>query len=1074
MSFNLKSYVNTVKKAVRDDAPKLREAAGDALYYALCATPLLALGQLGSPEAITAGAVALVGSVGGNLLANVAQKVKDDGRQDLATQAERVALEIDHDPKLQNELDVMLEKLDVIQTALQAQQTENRQWFVDTLQQQLQLLDSNLTINPGGGAVILGKVTVQPHGYFVGRDHIVNHYYGAQYGVTAKHYLAQLSDDCKKLPLVNTQAKNERDVQDAPLTLDQIYITLNTTSVLDLAEMRLKTDRERSGEDGTQQLLIFSDRNEKTRILSAREATIRSRKMILHGEPGSGKSAFVSQLAIEIAQAQLGKQRLQGRMGYLRGLCPIITNLRLLGQFLKRDDWDALLPNQQREVFYESLWAHWRANLKQLGVDGFEAGLKQQLLDGKVLLIFDGLDEVTPSIRERVLVCVKHAIKLYCKSDNMTRVIVTVRSRSFRANLLLGFDAYQLARFTKGQVKDFCHRWYFQQPQRGTQTQKQLWADDLFQSATSSDEIFDITSIPLLLTIMALVHQNGNKKLPDQRTLLYEEAIDVLLARWQEAKEIELTPIMKSVLSSRNKPNVILALRHLAYQAHAHQEEERSQTKRKKDPAELTHQQVFDVLTKENYLSEVEAKEFLIYIDHTAGLFAGRGGDDINSLTYRFPHRTFQEFLAGCFLALPEPDDAPSVDLYCEKCGKDDYWEVAAQLGAEYQLYTANLNRRWLPLVYQLCPASEPSDAESGAATYWRQILWSANYAVLDPQRIARDKRNEEDSRYNGGAKYLARVRERLLTIMRQRKLPAKERAAAGRALAKLGDPRREVTTVEAMRWVCIPKGPFIRGSDKNDDDEKPQMHVNVDDDYYLSQYPVTQAQYGQFVAVQGYAEPRWWGEAEKAGYWRADKGFKGRYDDDFRIAPRHYGEPFSLPNHPVVGVSWYEAVAFTRWLNEEVKNDRCVLHDHQGKPLTGKFEIRLPSETEWEKAARGTKDARAYAWGDTPNPDLANYDATGIGSTSAVGCFANTAAYPFAVEEMSGNVWEWCITPRQSSYENYDDVKNIKNNTSNILRGGSWFNYDDRLRVSFRNHYFFPDYHYNTYGFRLLALPIF
>ena len=80
MSFNLKSYVNTVKKAVRADAPKLREAAGDALYYALCTAPLLALGQLGSEKEIIAGAVALVGSVGGNLLANVAQKVKDDGR----------------------------------------------------------------------------------------------------------------------------------------------------------------------------------------------------------------------------------------------------------------------------------------------------------------------------------------------------------------------------------------------------------------------------------------------------------------------------------------------------------------------------------------------------------------------------------------------------------------------------------------------------------------------------------------------------------------------------------------------------------------------------------------------------------------------------------------------------------------------------------------------------------------------------------------------------------------------------------------------------------------------------------
>lgn len=1070
MSFNLKSYVNTVKKAVRATAPKLRETAGDALYYALCAAPLLALGQLGSEKEIIAGAVALVGSVGGNLLANVAQKVKDDGQQSLADQVEQIAVAVDQNPALQNALDDMLKTLDVIQTAQQAQQVEQRQWFIETLQKQLEMLDSNLTIDSSGGAVIQGSVTVHPNGHFVGRDHVVNHYYGAQYGVSAKHYLTQLSDDCQKLPLVNTQAKNERDVQHAPLTLAQIYITLNTTSVLDLQKMQVKAEYD--ADSSRSDMMTLGRERDKTRFLTAHEAVIRHRKVILHGEPGSGKSAFVNQLAIEVAQAQLGKQRLQGRIGVLRGLCPIITNLRMLGQALKRDDWEILNPNQQRNVLYESLWAHWCDMLKQLGVDGFEAGLKQQLLDGKALLIFDGLDEVTPRIRERVLACVQHAVKLYCKPDNDTRVIVTVRSRSFRPDLLPQFAAFQLARFTDGQIKDFCQRWYFQQPQRGSETQKQTWADDLYRSATASDEISDITAIPLLLTIMALVHQNGNKKLPDQRTLLYEEAIDVLLDRWQEAKEIELTLTMKDVLSSRNKPNVILALRHLAYIAHCHQEDEHGKNKRMKDPAELTRTKVFEILTDEGYLTDEEAEEFLVYVDHTAGLFAGRGGDDINSLTYRFPHRTFQEFLAGCFLALPEPDDARSVELYCDKCHKDDYWEIAAQLGAEYQLYTANLNRRWLPLVYQLCPSADPSEPEKRSSAYWRQILWSATYAALDAERVKRDKRNEENSLYNGGAKYLARVRERLLTIMRQRKLPAKERAAAGRALAKLGDPRREVTTVEAMRWVCIPKGPFIRGSDKNYDDEKPQMRVNVDDDYYLSQYPVTQAQYAQFVAAQGYAEPRWWGEAKEAGYWQADKGFKGPYDDDFRTASRHYGEPFSLPNHPVVGVSWYEAVAFTRWLNEEVKNDRCVLHDHQAKPLTGKFEIRLPSETEWEKAARGTKDARAYGWGDTPNPDLANYDPTGLGATSAVGCFPNGDAHEFAVEEMNGNVWEWCITPRQSSYKDYDDTKDIKNNTSNILRGGSWVYDDDDLRVSYRNRYA-PVNHDNLVGFRLLALPI-
>ena len=79
---------------------------------------------------------------------------------------------------------------------------------------------------------------------------------------------------------------------------------------------------------------------------------------------------------------------------------------------------------------------------------------------------------------------------------------------------------------------------------------------------------------------------------------------------------------------------------------------------------------------------------------------------------------------------------------------------------------------------------------------------------------------------------------------------------------------------------------------------------------------------------------------------------------------------PFNLSNHPVVGVMWYEAVAFCRWLSVQVG-----------------FEVSLPSETEWEKAARGL-DGRIYPWGDTPDPEKANYGDTSIGTTSAVGAF--------------------------------------------------------------------------------------
>jgi formylglycine-generating enzyme required for sulfatase activity len=285
------------------------------------------------------------------------------------------------------------------------------------------------------------------------------------------------------------------------------------------------------------------------------------------------------------------------------------------------------------------------------------------------------------------------------------------------------------------------------------------------------------------------------------------------------------------------------------------------------------------------------------------------------------------------------------------------------------------------------------------------------------------------------GQAMLARVQDWLIAAMRADDvLEPKERAEAGDVLAKLGDPRFRADAwylpdEPLLGFVEIPEGSFVMG-EGND-----QQELSLPT-YYIARYPVTVTQFRVFVE-----------------------------DSDFQP-----GDPDSLrgvDNHPVVWVSWHEALAYCDWLTQELRE-----WDGTPEPLATLLReegwvITLSSEAEWERAARGSEDSRRYPWGNDSDPNRANYDDTGIGSTSAVGCFPDGAS-PCGAEDLSGNVWEWT----RSLYENYpyepgDGRENLEEGGSRVVRGGA-FNYPEvivRCAARIRN---FPGYRYNYYGFRV------
>jgi formylglycine-generating enzyme required for sulfatase activity len=294
-------------------------------------------------------------------------------------------------------------------------------------------------------------------------------------------------------------------------------------------------------------------------------------------------------------------------------------------------------------------------------------------------------------------------------------------------------------------------------------------------------------------------------------------------------------------------------------------------------------------------------------------------------------------------------------------------------------------------------------------------------------------------------------------------------RAAAGNALARLGDPRPGVGLradgLPDIAWCKVPGGAFEMGSRDEDEqaweDEKPLHPVDLQA-FQIARYPVTNAQYQAFVDDRGYSDPRW------QGCWTDDA--RRRKGD--RTGPERLGGVFDLDNHPVVGVTWYEAAAFCHWL---------TLRLRESSDLGPEQVVRLPSEAEWEKAARGV-GGRVYPWGEGADPNRANYRDTGIKTTSAVGCFPGGHS-PYGCEEISGNVWEWtrslwgkrAMEPEHRyPYEPDDGRENLfaGADITRVLRGGAFHDVPRLVRCAYRRGDY-PGLWGRAYSFRVvLASP--
>ncbi|MCK5527644.1 MAG: SUMF1/EgtB/PvdO family nonheme iron enzyme, partial [Candidatus Latescibacteria bacterium] len=402
-----------------------------------------------------------------------------------------------------------------------------------------------------------------------------------------------------------------------------------------------------------------------------------------------------------------------------------------------------------------------------------------------------------------------------------------------------------------------------------------------------------------------------------------------------------------------------------------------------------------------------EVGEFLDSIRDRSGLLVERGLD-----IFGFQHQTFQEYLAAREIA-----ERGKVEILISHFG-DAYWREVTLLCAGIRdasdlvmgilsLSEEKVTEHW-KLLLQVRKEAQYLNEETRKALVARplDILKQATdptVAVRAALHLRHEKPDFETlvRAFDEAQEALAKGHLALLLgetgdaravgVLKPR-LTDKDhhvRYLSALALELLGFDERKV--LDDVLMVKVPAGEFTMGSEQGYEDEKPQRRIPAEA-FLIDRFPLTNGQYQRFIDDGGY---------EKREYW-SKEGWKWKKEYDVS-EPRFLNDPaFNVLSAPVVGISWYEAEAYAKWAGK-----------------------RFPNEREWERAARGDEDARAYPWGDAFETGRCNADEV-IGQPTPVGSYPGGIS-PHGCYDMAGNVWEWTESLSE------------KGEPYRVVRGGSW-----------------------------------
>lgn len=830
-----------------------------------------------------------------------------------------------------------------------------------------------------------------------------------------------------------------------PLTLRQ-FAPLEREEIESLAKFERDKPAQRQA-----YLELVRHKRQTNEPIALEKLLLQNQRLAIIGGAGCGKSTLLAFLAASLSlNAQQGAPLPFALPHGVKTLVPLIIPLRFFRKY--QETWHAAPTERLHDKGLGTLagfikdYLMRRSAALRLSEDFFD----RLLLGGGCLVMLDGLDEVV-SRHERGRV--KQLIEDLVHQDYpKNHYIVTAREAGYQQEAVFSQDdfmRFDVQPLERDEIAFLVNKWCLQLYPNAVadKTQELMAAIDDLNARRVEQNLDPLISTPLMTTMVVSV-SFGEKKLPHERAKLYEAAVTVILQAQYLRDDVDdaqqdLINWGGSWEEQRDWLEQLALEMHKGGSAGAAVDQERVET----------------ILRPT--LAPDKLKQFIKAVRLRGGLF-----QEVAE-SFQFVHLTFQEFLAARRLTKQRKDAwaelAPRLN--------DSWWRETLLLlygfaRVDWKEY-AEQYLEWL--------STQPSDSPRNLAG-----LELAGAAVLELEIPNLELQAHQ-------AKLVTAALENRNTVG-----TGILRANAGNVLARLGDTRAGASInangLPDLLFCEILYEDFWMGSSKNKnkphydpqayDDELGQeekykfKNARAGDKFYITRYPITNAQFDAFVQDEnGYRKNDWWTQAGLE--WRGN-----------RTANEKYGGVFDLPNHPVVNVTWYEAAAFCRWINQrlETGDSEIQIWTRNGiktislqsliSNLQSPVSIRLPSEAEWEKVAR-TADGRKYPWNGDITPEHANYADTGIGATSAVGCFPK-GTNEYGVLDMSGNVWEWCATKWGENYQQYDkrEDNSPESDSPRALRGGS-FNYDT-LNVRCARRGWSHPFDWNWYvGFRVVVAPV-